>query len=152
MDPGRAKQKEVIDEVESGKKPLQGNMQKGNYGEMKSDDYYESRGYERISNNRVTDLNAPSHQGIDGVYYKKGPPEQYVVAEAKYGSSQLKMTHTGRQMSDDWIMSKDRLRNAVGTETMDKLFMQGYERKLVQIDPYGNITVSNLDVKGFIIK
>ena len=35
------------------------------------DVYFKSQGYERISLDRVTDLNAPTHQGIDGVYYKE---------------------------------------------------------------------------------
>lgn len=33
------------------------------------DAYFESQGYERITLDRVTDLNAPTHHGIDGVYY-----------------------------------------------------------------------------------
>lgn len=42
------------------------NIQKGNYGEMKMDVFYDELGYNRISVDRVTDLNTPTHQGIDG--------------------------------------------------------------------------------------
>ncbi|MFR6393684.1 MAG: hypothetical protein ACLUN0_13085 [Roseburia sp.] len=54
---------DIIKGVENGEIQLSNNIQKGNYGEMKMDAYFESQGYERISLDRVTDLNAPNHQG-----------------------------------------------------------------------------------------
>ena len=66
---------------ENGDILLSNNIQKGNYGEMKMDVYFKSQGYERISLDRVTDLNAPTHQGIDGVYYNLDghPPYDYFL-------------------------------------------------------------------------
>src|SRR5699024_9072882 len=46
----QAQQRAAIESVESGEVALKTNKQKGNYGEMKMDDYFESQGYERISN------------------------------------------------------------------------------------------------------
>ena len=46
------------------------------------DVYFKSQGYERISLDRVTDLNAPTHQGIDGVYYNLDGHPPYIIAEA----------------------------------------------------------------------
>lgn len=155
IDPERAKQKEIIDEVESGETKPKGILQEGNYGEMKMDDSYESRGYTRMSKDRVTSLDAATHQGIDGVYYKKGPPEEYIIAEAKYTNKEipyLRITDNNRQMSDEWILAKNRLRNAVGEEIMNKMLVAGYERNLVKIDYSGNVTIFNLDDKGLIIK
>ena len=94
---------DIIKGVENGEIQLSNNIQKGNYGEMKMDAYFESQGYERISLDRVTDLNAPNHQGIDGVYYNPNGHPPYVIGEAKYGSSRLGNTLDGPQMSDDWI-------------------------------------------------
>lgn len=48
-------------------------------------------------------------QGIDGVFMafdKNGIPRQLLVAEAKYGSSQLGMTFDGRQMSQPWAAKR----------------------------------------------
>lgn len=47
------------------------------------DVYFKSQGYERISLDRVTDLNAPTHQGIDGVYYNLDGHPPYIIGEAK---------------------------------------------------------------------
>lgn len=95
----------------------------------------------------MTSLDATMHQGIDGVYYKKGSPEEYIIAEAKYTTTdmpRLNMTRNGRQMSNKWIQSRNRLRNAVGQEVMDKILMQGYESQLVKIDPSGNVTINHI--------
>ena len=46
----KIKQKEIINEVENGNVKLKTNKQKGNYGEMKMDVHFESKGFDRISN------------------------------------------------------------------------------------------------------
>jgi len=82
---------------------------------MKMDDYFESQGYERISNDRVTGLDDKLSKGIDGVYENANPPPKYVIAEAKYNTAQLSNTkRSGRQMSDKWIDGENRLIEAVG--------------------------------------
>ena len=79
---------DIIKNVENGDISLTNNIQKGNYGEMKMDTYFEKQGYERISVDRVTDLNTPTHQGIDGVYYNQNgkPPEKALVNVAPDGT------------------------------------------------------------------
>src|SRR5690625_4032991 len=111
----RAQQRSAIESVESGEVALKTNKQKGNYGEMKMDDYFESQGYERISNDRVTGLDDKLSKGIDGVYENANHPPKYVIAEAKYNTAQLSNTkRSGRQMSDKWIDGENRLIEAVG--------------------------------------
>ena len=142
---GRQTVNDIIKGVENGDIPLTNNIQKGNYGEMKMDVYFESQGYERISLDKVTDLDAPTHQGIDGVYYNSDGYPPYVIGEAKYGSSGLGNTRDGMQMSDTWINGSDRLVNAVGKEVADDILLEGYERTIVNIAPDGTINITNLD-------
>lgn len=87
---------------------------------MKMDQYYDSIGFERISQDRVTGLNDAGHQGLDGVYQNKGTNE-YIVGEAKYNTSKLSTLKDGtKQMSKKWIGGK-RLEEAVGTEKLISL-------------------------------
>lgn len=120
------------------------------------DDYYEAHGYERISNDRVTNLNQAGHQGIDGVYRNPGPPPKYIIGEAKYGSSQLSTLADGtKQMSDDWIMggkTQPRLKASVDNTTYKDIVLNGYDRELTKIDTNGNVSTYTLDSNGKIIK
>ena len=136
---------DIIKGVENGEIPLSNNIQKGNYGEIKMDAYFESQGYERISLDRVTDLNAPNHQGIDGVYYNPDGHPPYVIGEAKYGSSRLGNTLDGPQMSDDWIYGSNRLLKAVGKEMYDDILVEGYGKQLIHIDKNGVLDVTAID-------
>ena len=136
---------DIIKAVENGDISLINNIQKGNYGEMKMDAYFESQGYERISLDRVTDLNMPTHQGIDGVYYNPDGHPPYIIGEAKYGSSRLSITRDGKQMSDTWINGSDRLVNAVGKDMADDILLEGYGKRLVRILPDGTIKITKLD-------
>lgn len=136
---------DIIKGIENGEIPLSNNIQKGNYGEIKMDAYFESQGYERISLDRVTDLNAPNHQGIDGVYYNPDGHPPYVIGEAKYGSSRLGNTLDGPQMSDDWIYGSNRLLKAVGKEMYDDILVEGYGKQLIHIDKNGVLDVTAID-------
>lgn len=49
------------------------------------------------------------------VYYKEDGNPQYIIGEAKYGSSQLGNTRDGRQMSNNWI--NNRIDSALGNNT-----------------------------------
>jgi len=91
--------------VESGEIELETKKQKGNYGEMKMDEHYDSKGFEKMHNG-VESLDDKIHHGIDGVYKNKDPngDPKFIIAEAKYGSSQLGNTKkSGPQMGDKWI-------------------------------------------------
>ena len=116
---------------------------------MKMDDFFESQGYERISIDRVTDLNQPTHQGIDGVYYNPDGHPPYIIGEAKYGSSKLSTLADGTpQMSDKWII--DRLEDAVGEEIANDIKMEmilnpdNVGASLVHISTDGNIDITEL--------
>ena len=119
------------------------NQQKGNYAEMKMDQYYDSIGFERISQDRVTGLNDAGHQGLDGVYQNKGTNE-YIVGEAKYNTSKLSTLKDGtKQMSKKWIGGK-RLEEAVGTEKAN-LIGNNYERNLYNIKKNGSLNFKVLN-------
>lgn len=137
----------IIESVESGKVELTTNLQKGNYGEMKMDRYYESLGYKRISVDRVTDLNAPTRHGIDGVYYNPNASEghKYIIAEAKFGTSRLGNTIDGEQMSLDWINGSNRFNNAVGKKMAGVIKNSTFTREVVRIKPDGSIIVKILN-------
>lgn len=136
----------AIKDVESGKTELITTKQKGNYGEMKMDQHLEDElGYSRISKDRVTGLEDAGHKGIDGVYENASPPPKYVIAEAKYGTSQLNpLTNDGPQMSDRWI--QNRLQEAVGPEEAKKIRREmiinpeNVQKLLVKVADDGSVT------------
>ena len=89
-----------------------------------------------VTRSRVTDLNAPTHQGIDGVYYNLDGHPPYIIGEAKYGSSRLAILADGTpQMSDKWII--DRLENAVGEGVANDIKME----MILNPDNVGSILV-----------
>jgi preprotein translocase subunit YajC len=151
---------DCVKKVESGEVELETKKQKGNYGEMKMDEHYDSKGFEKMHNG-VESLDDKIHHGIDGVYKNNNPNGQpkYVVAEAKYGSSQLgNIQNSGRQMSDAWI-SKN-LDKVVGPEVADDILTEGYSRELfrVKTSPGTNggvkatTSVKTIDSKGYVVK
>ena len=120
------KQKEAIKEALE--KILRGEQltkeELGNLGEMMMDQYYISQGYKPLNKHRVTSIDDKKdgfRTGIDGVYEKTNPDgsKSYVIADAKYNTSQLSDTNDGKQMSDNWI--DKRLDDAVGKEKADEI-------------------------------
>jgi hypothetical protein len=135
-------------EAKSSEKPIkeQTNAQKGVFGEAKSDAWMEDRGYKKLNGDPVQVGDSPKGHGIDGVWENPTPPPQYVITEAKYGSSRLGMTQDGRQMSDTWV--DNRLNDEVGKSTADAIReadAEGNVQKwLLQVDENGNVTQSML--------
>ena len=111
--------------------PDQVNTVKGNYAEMMQDRQMRIDGYKRVSNKPVTDFTTPHGKGIDGVYSNG---KDYIVGEAKFGSSPLGMTKDGRQMSPTWI--ENRLDNAVDMETKRAMMDEGYTAQVFRVDRY----------------
>lgn len=114
--------KEALKRIRNGEKLT--NDELGNLGEMMMDQHYISEGYKPLNNNRVISLNDNKggfKTGIDGVYEKTNldGSKSYVVADAKYNTSQLSETKDGKQMSDNWV--DKRLDNAVGKEKADEI-------------------------------
>lgn len=114
--------KEALERIRNGEKLT--NEELGNLGEMMMDQYYISKGYKPLNKHRVTSLDDKKggfKTGIDGVYEKTNPDgtKTYVIADAKYNTSQLSETNDGKQMSDNWI--DKRLDDAVGKEKADEI-------------------------------
>lgn len=114
--------KEALERIKYGEKLT--NEELGNLGEMMMDQYYISKGYKPLNKHRVTSLDDKKggfKTGIDGVYEKTNPDgsKSYVIADAKYNTSQLSETNDGKQMSDNWI--DKRLDDAVGKEKADEI-------------------------------
>ncbi len=98
---------------------------------------------------RVTDLDSPTHHGIDGVYYNPDGHPPYIIGEAKYGSSELSVLADGTpQMSDKWII--DRLENSVGDQIARNIKNEIISNSdnvgsvLVRISPDGEIDITQL--------
>ncbi|MFA0960739.1 hypothetical protein AB9P05_02925 [Roseivirga sp. BDSF3-8] len=111
------------------------------------------KGYESLQP-RITDIDAPSHNGIDGVYRKNG---EYFIVEGKYtGSASLNSadaaTGLARQMSDEWIFSDNRLVNAVGDELARDIELFGYKKILAKVAPDGSVTYRLIDEYGYVIR
>lgn len=114
--------KDALERIRNGEKLS--NEELGNLGEMMMDQYYISQGYKPLNKHRVTGLNDKKggfKTGIDGVYEKTNPDgsKSYIVADAKFNTSQLSDTNDGKQMSDNWI--DKRLDDAVGKEKADEI-------------------------------
>ncbi|HEX8546205.1 MAG TPA: hypothetical protein VF691_04540, partial [Cytophagaceae bacterium] len=109
---------------------------KGIFGEAKADDHMISDGYEKIGGH-----DAP--QGIDGVYRKRvNGKYEYVVVEAKYGTSQLKMTADGLQLSRNWCdrrilkaLQAGKLSQSEIAAIELEMKANGYKRSLLRFDP-----------------
>ncbi len=121
---------------------------KGNYAEMKVDRDLAGKGYERISQECVTDLSTPTGPGIDGVYVNNDTGDILIV-ETKFNTSDLHNTLDGKQMSSTWI--DNRLDSAVGKEMADKIRLDSImspdsvKSVLARVDLNGNISYCELD-------
>ena len=97
------------------------------------------RNSEKLNGKLVEEGDAPKGRGIDGIWKNTSPPPDYVVTEAKYGTSQLGTLKDGtRQLSDTWI--RDRLPREVGKQMTNEIKNGGYERWLLRVDSDGNVT------------
>lgn len=152
-------QDKEISDVENGNKDFDRNNthETGNYGEMKTDQDLRLKGYERISNDMVTDIDQNGHQGIDGVYYNPDGKPQYLIVDAKYGSAQLNPdTKDGKQMSENWI--DRRLDKDVGKEKADDIRMEKLLNPdnvgcyVAHVDKDGNVTYDKLDSDANVIE
>jgi len=130
------------------------NAQKGNFGEIGADLDLNMKGYESLIQPRINDINAPGHDGIDGVYKKDG---KYYIVEGKYsGSSSLNpsnpSTGLARQMSDAWILSDNRLLNALNGDQnlVDDILDTGYSRILAKVSPDGSVSYQYISETGYL--
>ncbi len=103
----------------------------------------DEKGFQKLNGDIVKVGDDPLGRGIDGVWKNTNPPPDYVITEAKYGTSKLGTLQDGtKQMSDKWV--NGRLNDAVGLETADKIRLADsdglVEKWLLQVDEYGNVT------------
>jgi len=139
------------------------NLEKGNFGEIVSHEnkvnnpLLKEKGYdlERIGNPPPSGLADKGHKGIDGIYKNRTPPPDYIIDEAKYGSSRLSnldVNEGTKQMSDKWIKGGDRLNDSVGrieAKKIKKALRRGkVDRVLSKVDENGNVTTIRLDKNG----
>lgn len=121
------------------------NQQKGNLGEMVSDITLTDKGLKPL-HNRLTDLNAATRQGADGVFEKNGI---YYIVESKYNTSRLKTLTGGvKQMSKSWIESNqfERLRMAgVDQAAINQIAVSGYTPVLAKVSETGDVVYRLLD-------
>lgn len=142
---------------ENGEESPHNKVEKGNYGEMKTDNDLEKNGYNRISKEKVTAINETVHQGIDGVYENSNPPPKYIIVDSKYGTAGLNPnTKDGKQMSEQWI--DNRLDTSVGKEKADEIRKEmilnpdNVKSIVAHVDSEGNVTYNELDADANIIK
>lgn len=101
----------------------------------------------------MTDINTPTHQDLDGVFVKDG---QYYIVEGKYtGSASLNPANpnTGlyRQMSDDWITSRDWQGVNIDQGVLENLLLtKNYKRILAKVAPDGTVTYQYVGSTGYL--
>ncbi|WWF58586.1 hypothetical protein VRB78_20095 [Pseudomonas trivialis] len=96
--------------------------------------------------------------GIDDLYKVDKPGVDYLIVEYKFGSSKLKPTRDGLQMSDDWLQGSSTNYNRIlesvngnekAADSINKALQAGrVEKWLVHTDPFGNVTVGVLEKNG----
>ena len=153
------RQNHELDAVESGEKIFDRNNshEVGNYGEMKTDQDLRTKGYERISNEMVTDIDENGHQGLDGVYYNPEGHPQYLIVDAKYGSAKLNPnTADGKQMCDNWIdniLDKDLGKDKADEIRLEKLFNpDNVGAYVAHVDENGRVSYDKLDGDANVIE
>ena len=120
------------------------------YGEHISDAYMRAQGHTKLNDGGLLTPPPPGGSargnGLDGVWRHKSPPPDYIITEAKYGSSQLGTSRDGKQMSDGWITGSERLKKAVGRYVADDVtFAMGMgrvEKRIHKVSPAGTLVES----------
>ena len=155
----------ILEESPEGTIAQLSNLQKGNYGEMKTDIDLEKDGrYQRVSNFRVTSLTDKGHHGIDGIYKNMNPPPDFIIVESKYLGAEeavnesfvptMSKVKNGRQMDFKWI--EKRLEGSIDDKKLLKKIQKALQNNRVdsvaaKIDKKGNITYYQLDADGKVI-
>ena len=153
-----------LDSVMLGSELLDSTQRKGNFGEILMDEYYKAKGYEKIDLRKdvIRELDDKIEKGIDAIYCKKdnaGNVVEYIIGEAKYGTSQLNNLVDGtRQMDNDWVT--ERLKDALGADSQDIKKItdllenndSSISKVVFRVDSDGLISEKILDADGYIKK
>jgi len=132
------------------------NAQKGVVGEVLGGSYVDNA----LGNaQRIGRVPGVGQNGIDDLLKVNRPDVDYVIVEYKFGSSSLKQTADGLQMSDGWLTGantgNDRILQSVGrieAPQIEKALNAGrVEKCIVYTDQYGNVTTGILGPSGKLI-
>ena len=144
-------------------------QQKGNFGEIHSKHNLTKnksftskttgKKYEltRIGQNAPEGLDSAIRQGIDGIYKNSSPPPKYVIDEAKFGTSSLKQTNDGMQMSDEWLLNSRRIEKQFpdtpdgrrqANDVREAILNGEVEKVVSHIDESGNVTTRRVEGTG----
>jgi len=123
---------------------------KGNWGEIATDVNFIENGYKPLHIRKTTLTESWGQKGIDAVFEKDGI---YYIVESKFsGTAKLGMTNDGKQMSDQWIQSSNRLEDILDNDLAQDLRDFGnYKRPLANVEPNGNVILKELDENGNIL-
>lgn len=115
---------------------------------MVTDEDLVNKGFKPL-HERVTDLNAPTKQGIDGVFEKDG--KLYIV-ESKYGAGSLDNLADGtRQMDSNWVQDRERLKKLNVPESVKGRILNGeYTPVVAKISPAGEVRYTPLKNDGYV--
>lgn len=143
-------QKDAIADIKSGRIDLNANgntVRKGNFGEMLTDEDLVNRGFTPL-HDRVTDIDQPLSQGLDGIFEKDG---KYFIVESKYGCSALNnKCEIGRQMSQAWIL--DRLNSTNLAISLRNQIRANYTPVLAKISEEGTVAYKKLNANGYVVR
>lgn len=118
---------------------------KGDVGERIMHDFLKGQGWTPLP----TNLGTTARQGIDGIYIRydaHGNPRHIMLAEAKFGTSQLGVTKDGVQATHDW--NAPRMRNvAKNYEQASSSFRESTRHTIAKIHPPSNGTVSIIPLR-----
>jgi hypothetical protein len=112
------------------------------------------KGFNPLHSRKTALTDGWGETGIDGVFVKDG---QYYIVEAKYhGQATLTPANhaTGlpKQMSDDWILTDNRILNAVGGDVnLSNKITNSYRRILAEVAPDGTVIYKELDASANVI-
>lgn len=140
------------------------NSSKGEYGELRAQDYMESQGWTRIDAGADGSHNTNAN-GIDGIYVRERPDgtNEYAVIEAKYNTARLGNSVDGRQMSGDWLTGATSGTNRIdgAMEGVDQTHIDGVNDALdsgdlqsgvIRVTPDGDVRVRQLDADGYVVR
>lgn len=142
----------IIDDVLNGKKKIDSNKRKGNFGEIVA--HKEIASLKKVFGKDVkyeplidivADLDETIKKGIDGLYINKSfspppPPHKYLVNEAKFNTAKLNKTITksgASQMMEEWITYS--LKNTGIKRSLIRDILNGYDPVLTTINKNGSL-------------
>jgi hypothetical protein len=132
-------------------------IRKGNWSEMAVDVEWFQKGYYDLHVNKVNNIDAGTHHGIDHIFHNKETGEFIIVETKYYGSGGLTpedlSTGRPRQMSDEWIdngFSNSRLLDALGNNfDLYGEVRNNYKRVVAYVKPSGEINYKYVNSSGY---